>query len=659
MSYDQDPWQPSGPSRRDGRQGGGDPRGGYRDPYGRPQAPYQGPPGPAYDRPGPSSGPPPWSPGGGEDEPALPPRTRDGSRRGAASAGPGRSRRGRAEPAAASHSGPGRVNDDLDLDEVDPRGRARRRAAKEAALAANPKRRRRALKYTAWATAGTLVAVGVTGFYVVHHLLGNVQTVSLDNLKNRPAATKANALGQVPLNILVLGSQTRDGQTEAVHVGNASKDGTDLSDTAFLVHISANHKWTEVISIPRDLFVPIPACQDRLNPSVTHQAQSEGQFYEAMNEGGPACAVATVEQMTNIRVDHFVELTFDAFIDLTNAVGGVQICVPEPGIDDPNYSGLVLSAGLHTVTGNQALAFVRDRHGLAGGMDTQRIRMQQQFMTALFDKLTANGTLENPVTLYKIANAVTSNITVDSDLDNFSTMSSIAEAVGTINKKYMQYITAPYVLDSPGQYSYDEGGNHSSPSEPGFDELWNYMRNDQPLPGSPAAAQFGTSSSSSTPTASASATASASVNPSPTVALKEVSVKVDNGTDISGEAHNAITYLTGVGMTASLGNGGYSGYTTTTIYYPPGDQAEADTVANQVAGSVVKESSNVSSVTLVIGTNAPRAVVAASTTSSTTSGSGSSASTSASPTATISAEARSGDENICSDLPAGQYGGHP
>ncbi|HWG28445.1 LCP family protein [Actinospica sp.] len=126
--------------------------------------------------------------------------------------------------------------------------------------------------------------------------------------------------------------------------------------------------------------------------------------------------MTTVEAMTNIRIDHFVELTFDAFTDLTNAVNGVQICVPEPGINDPNYSGLVLSAGLHTVTGNQALAFVRDRHDLANGTDLNRIRMQQQFMSALFSKLTANGTLEDPVTLYKIANAVTGNITVDSDL---------------------------------------------------------------------------------------------------------------------------------------------------------------------------------------------------------------------------------------------------
>jgi LCP family protein required for cell wall assembly len=616
VSYGQDPWRPADPS---------DPQDHAR------SRPQEQPPG----------------------------RTRGGSRTAPPPGGRGgRRAAGRGEPgypaaAAAVPTGPSRVNQDLDLDEVDPKGRAQRRAAKEAARQ-HDTRRNKIVKYTALATAGTLVAVAGVGFYVVQHMLDNVQTVSLDNLKDRPAASKANAEGQTPLNILVLGSQTRDGQTEAVHVGNSSKDGTDLSDTAFIMHIAADRKWAEVISIPRDLFVPMPACQDRNDPSVTDPAQSEAQFYDAMGEGGPACAVATVEQMTDIRMDHFVELTFDAFIDLTDAVGGVQICVPEPGIDDPNYSGLVLSAGLHTVTGNEALAFVRDRHGLAGGMDTQRIRMQQEFMTALFNKLTANGTLEDPLTLYKIADAVTSNITVDSGLDNISAMSSIAESVGTINKKYIQYITAPYVLDSPGEFSYDEGGDHSSPG-PGFNALWTDLRDDEPLPGSPAAEAFGaTATASASASTKAAASTSPSANPSPTVALSGVSVAVDNGTDISGEAHNAVDNLEALGMTATLGNGGYSGYSTTTIYYPSGDQAEADTLANQVVGATVRESSSVSRLTLVIGANAPGAIVSAASSSS---DSGSSAS--ASPSASISVEARSGDEDICSNLPAGQYGGSP
>ena len=630
MTYGQDPWRPAEPS----------------DPREQPERGRR-----AY---------PPQSEPSQSAEPPLRSRSRSGSR-GAPPPGPGGGRRGagRGAPApAAPPSGPGHVNPDLDLDDVDPKGAAQRKAAKQAARQAKG-RRGKVLKITALATAGTLVAVAGAGFYVVQHLLGNVQTVSL-NLKNRPAASKANAEGETPLNILVLGSQTRDGQTQATHVGNASKDGTDLSDTAFIVHIAADRKWAEVISIPRDLFVPVPACQDRTNPSQTDPAQSEAQFYDAMGEGGPACAVATVEQMTDIRMDHFLELTFDAFIDLTNAVGGVQICVPEPGIDDPNYSGLVLSAGLHTVVGNQALAFVRDRHGLSGGTDISRIQMQQQFMTALFNKLTSNGTLEDPITLYKIANAISSNITVDPALDNIGSMAQIAESVGTISKKYIQYITAPNVLDAPGEYSYDESGSHSSPG-PGFNALWTYMRNDEPLPGSPAAEAFGTSAASApTTTAAAKAAGTPSANPSPTVADKDVTVAVDNGTDIDGEAHNAVVNLGALGMKASVGNGGYDNYATTTILYPSGDQSEADTVANAVVGATVQESSNVSQVTLVLGTNAPNAIVA-SPSASADSGSGgsASASTSASPTATISVEARSGNENICSGLPAGQYGGSP
>ena len=229
-----------------------------------------------------------------------------------------------------------------------------------------------------------------------------------------------------------------------------------------------------------------PDCPSRFDPSVTVPGSAQDMFDAAMNYGGPACAVATVEQMTAIRVDHFVELTFNAFEQLTDAVGGVTVCIPPPGINDPGYSGLVMSAGLHTISGDVALEFIRNRHGLSLGMDTQRIQMQQMFMTSLFDKLTANGTLEDPITLYKIADAVTGNITVDTGFDNLSTMISIAEGVGTIEKKYMQYITAPYQLDP-----YDP--NRLVPGND-FEEVWDSLRGDEPLPGSPAAAAFGSTS---------------------------------------------------------------------------------------------------------------------------------------------------------------------
>lgn len=383
------------------------------------------------------------------------------------------------------------VNEDVDLDELDPKGRSRRRAEqaeRERAAALlpllpAPGRRRGVLKFGAWSVTGLLLGVVVFGGYLVYHLFGRVNAVSLADLLHRPDAPSPNAFGQTPLDILVLGSQTRDGQ-HGVNLGNATKKGTNLSDTAFLVHLSADRRWSEVVSIPRDLEVARPDCASRLDPNATVPGSDQDMFDAAMNYGGPACAVATVEQMTDIRVDHFVEVTFNAFEQLTDAVGGVTVCIPPPGINDPDYSGLVMKAGLHTISGDQALEFIRDRHGLSLGMDTQRIQMQQMFMTSLFGKLTANGTLEDPLTLYKIANAVTSNVTVDTGLDDISTMISLAETVGTVDRKYMQYITTPYQPDP-------SDANRLVPGQ-GFDQVWNYLRDDEPLPGSPAAAAFGT-----------------------------------------------------------------------------------------------------------------------------------------------------------------------
>jgi hypothetical protein len=226
----------------------------------------------------------------------------------------------------------------------------------------------------------------------------------------------------------------------------------------------------------------------------------------------------------------------------------------------------------------------------------------------------------------------------------------------------MQYLTTPEVDDNPGEFSYDESGSHTSPG-PGYNQLWTYLRDDTPLPGSPAAAEFG--ATAATPSVSASEAGKPSTSPSPTVALSSLNVTVINGTDISGEAGHTVTNLKAMGINATLGNNGLSGYTTTTVYYPAGEQLQASTLANQIVGSITKQSTDVNGLTLVIGTNAPSAIVAAPTDSGGSgsgsgSGSGASGAASTSPTATISAQSRNGDENICSNLPGVvDYGGAP
>ena len=563
-----------------------------------------------------------------------------------------RGTRGRGSHAAAcppihcDASGQSRINEDLDLDELDPHGRARHRAAAKAARPADPNpRRRRAFQATAAIGAGAILVVTALGTYAYEHLFGQVDTESLDSLTDRPAAARADRYGNVPENILLLGSQTRDGQ-RGPHLGNSSKLGTDISDTAMLVHISAEKKWATVVSIPRDLIVPRPECRGRLDPTQTVPAAGAGMFDLAMNLGGPTCAVATVEQMTGIRIDHFVEITFNAFQALTNAVGGVTVCVPPPGINDPDYSGLVLGPGLHTISGPESLAFVRDRHGLANGTDLNRIRMQQMFVTSLFNKLAGAGTLGDPITLYKIADAVTSNLTVDTGLDSIEAMVGLAGSAQSLKSHYIQFITVPY--------GFEPGNQNRVIPGPGFDQVWTALRDDTPLPGSNAAAAFGT-----TPSTAPARPAPAASASGPAVSLSGVPIDVYNSTVTPHLALYATENLKALGLDAQVGppSKRYSGYGPTEILYPRGDQAQAEALQARIVGSVtIQQSKYVSGLTLVVGQNRPAGLVAAPGGS----GTGTDARSTVDPSASISAESRTGDENICSDLPdTVRFGGRP
>jgi LCP family protein required for cell wall assembly len=587
-----------------------------------------------------------------------------------APAPPGRRARPRTQPYPQPHPYPHpageRVhhNEDLDLDELDPRGRARRRAAATAARRARPNlRRRRAFQVTGGICAAAVLTVAALGTYAYEHLFGQVNTESLNSLTDRPAASRADQWGNAAENILLLGSQTRDGQ-HGVNLGNASKLGTDISDTAMLVHISAEKQWATVVSIPRDLIAARPQCQGRLDPAQTVPPADEAMFDLAMNLGGPTCAVATVEQMTGIRIDHFAEITFNAFQSMTDAVGGVTVCVPPPGINDPDYSGLVLSAGLHTVSGAESLAFVRDRHGLENGTDLNRIRMQQMFVSSLFNKLASAGTLGDPITLYKIANAVTSNLTVDTGLDSIDAMVSLAGSVQSLKSHYIQFITVPYAFDPTNQ-------NRVIPGD-GFTQVWTDLRDDVPLPGSNAATAFGgnASASAAAPGTAASAAPSAGADAStPPASLTDIPVEVYNSTSTPHLARYSSENLKALGDDAVIGptSGRYSGYGQTEILYPPGDEQQADALRGQIVGSVTTEESDyVSNLTLVIGENPPAGLVAAPAgASASDAGSADAAGStdpdsSAGPPATISAESRDGDENICSDLPSTvSFGGRP
>jgi LCP family protein required for cell wall assembly len=314
-----------------------------------------------------------------------------------------------------------------------------------------------------------LVSGGLSLFF--GHLNGNIATQSMGEFGNLPAASRAGVL-----NILALGSQTRDGQGP----GFGYDPGTDLSDTSMLIHVNAAHTAAIVLSIPRDLLVYRPACRERVGGSAIVPAQQNAMLDSAMNLGGPACTVATVEAMSGIRIDHFVVLNFNGFRTMTDVLGGVQVCVPAPGIHDWR-SHLNISAGLHTISGNEALAFVRDRHGIGNGGDLGRIRMQQMFLSSLIKKVMSQGTLTDPVTLYRIADAATKSVITDPGLGSVQQLLGLAQSLRGLSLRHITFVTLPNESDPTDV-------NRLISQQPAASSVWHLLRDDLPwsrkLPGS-------------------------------------------------------------------------------------------------------------------------------------------------------------------------------
>ncbi|MBO0821591.1 MAG: LCP family protein, partial [Nocardiopsaceae bacterium] len=190
---------------------------------------------------------------------------------------------------------------------------------------------------------------------------------------------------------------------------------------------------------------------------------------------GPACAVATVEGMSGIRVDHFVRVDFNGFRALTDLLGGVRVCVPPPGIHDWR-SHLNISAGQHVITGNEALAFVRDRHGIGNGGDLGRIEMQQMFVSSLLKKVLDAGTLTDPVTLYRLANAATRSLDTDPGLGSVQSLIGLGQSLRSLRLNQVTFVTLPNSSDPAN-------ADRLRPREPQAARIWALLRADLPWTG--------------------------------------------------------------------------------------------------------------------------------------------------------------------------------
>jgi LCP family protein required for cell wall assembly len=287
------------------------------------------------------------------------------------------------------------------------------------------------------ALVGTIVGVIVVSSLVIAGVAA-YQTVSAlgPGVDIHPHGTVAPPpnIGAYPggFNILIVGDDTRVGQGG---IGAGPDDGGALNDVTMLLHVSADHTWATAVSFPRDMVVPHPQC--------SKGGRAAGlPINTALSYGGLACVVTVVEAFTGATIQFAGLITFQGVINMSDAVGGVTVCTTGPMID--KYSGIDLpTAGDHLLEGSEALAFLRSRHGVGDGSDLGRISSQQVYLSALVRKMEDSGTLSNPLTVYKIANAATSQMQLSSSLDSVPTMISIASTLKNIPPSHVVFVQYP------------------------------------------------------------------------------------------------------------------------------------------------------------------------------------------------------------------------
>jgi LCP family protein required for cell wall assembly len=324
---------------------------------------------------------------------------------------------------------------------------------------------------------------------------------------------KKHLIGGDPLNILVMGSDSRVG------AGNDIDGQTDIgqrSDTTILVHVSADRKTVYGVSLPRDAMVTRPDCKGDNGKTIPGAEQQI--FNAAYSLGGPACTARQVESLTGLYIDHYVSIDFNGFKDMVDAVHGVSVCIPEDVNDTAHH--ITLHKGTQELDGQSALNYVRERYALSSNSDIGRMKRQQAFIASMINKVVSAGTLTRPSRVYNFLKAATASITTDPGLSSLSRLVNLAWQFRKTNLDDISFITVPFE-----EYPPDPNRLEWSPAAKG---LWKVILNDQPLPkkyredvisaDKPPGTPTGSASGSASGAASGTASGSASSPSSPTTA---------------------------------------------------------------------------------------------------------------------------------------------
>ena len=438
----------------------------------------------------------------------------------------------------------------------------------------HPGRRRKILAWTAGTVAALLVIAVLGVYFVYRHLNANLHQVDISGvLGSQPVDLHPQAE-----NILVLGSDTRIGQGKGY--GPSADLNTDHSDTLLIVHVAADRKWADIMSIPRDSWVSIPACEmgnGHKSSAMTfkiNEAFTLGNLDGNKTVLGVACTVKTVEADTGIRIDHFVVVSFTGFRDMVTAVGGVPECNTKP-INDP-LSRLHLKAGHHLLDGRQALAYVRARYTLGNGSDLERIGRQQAFMSSLVDR--AKSKLLNPVAIYRFLDAATKSLTIDNQLGGIKGLYNLASSLRSLPPRRVTFFTLPTY---PRSYVDPTDTADVMWTQPEDSQIFAAFRDDVPV--SKEMLRY---------------------HPPPPLAPNQVTLDVLNGSGAGGLEYTVAAVLQQDGFKVKrTGNAGSQNVTQTLIKYHAGQLPQAELLAAKVHGAALQEVPGTGQVTLVLGSN--------------------------------------------------------
>ncbi|MDH6705444.1 LCP family protein required for cell wall assembly [Kitasatospora sp. MAA19] len=444
-------------------------------------------------------------------------------------------------------------------------------------------RRRRYLRTAIGLAAVLVLSVVGAGAWFYHRLDNNITTFDAGGVATErpPAPVPTTPGASVPVNILVLGSDTRDDGNNAIGGG---EEGVGHSDTAMLVHVYADHKHAVGVSIPRDTLVTIPSCK---LPNGTWTSPRTSQMFNSaftvgdFPKGNPACTQNTVETLTGLRIDHTVVVDFKGAAAMTEAINGVDVCVP----NDVDSHGIHLKKGMQKLSGQPAVDYLRARYGFGDNSDIGRMKRQQAFVSSMIKKVQGQG-FSLP-TLLPLADAATRSLTVDEGLGTAMKLVDFTRSLQDIKLSDITFVTAPWRF----------AGERVQLVQPDANTLWRLLREDRTLDGQSTA---GTGTPAPSPTVPGPGGAAGTAGPlAPEQAAAPVLVV--NGVGTSGLSNSGAEVLRARGFqNVALGKP-IGGRLQTEISYDPTLKAAADQVAALFPGARAVEEPGSEAITVTLG----------------------------------------------------------